>query len=67
MSGWRLRPPGTEPPAAMTGCASVRLEELADTGRLRVKVQVAESGAGCRHWGPFWTTKGAQRWVREGT
>eukprot|EP00969_Alexandrium_andersonii_P339995 15028936-Alexandrium_andersonii.AAC.1 len=34
MAGWRLSPPVTEPPAAVTDCASVRRQELADSGRL---------------------------------
>eukprot|EP00969_Alexandrium_andersonii_P308453 13633316-Alexandrium_andersonii.AAC.1 len=61
-AGWRSRPPDTEPPAAVTDCASVRPQELAETGRLCLKVQVAGSGAGCQRVGPFKTTKDIQRW-----
>eukprot|EP00969_Alexandrium_andersonii_P221545 9785169-Alexandrium_andersonii.AAC.1 len=66
-AGWRLSPPAAEPSAAVSDCASVRLQELADSGRLCLKVQVAESGAGCQRVGPFKTTKDIQRWVYEGT
>eukprot|EP00969_Alexandrium_andersonii_P331987 14672301-Alexandrium_andersonii.AAC.1 len=66
-AGWRLSPPVVEPPAAATDGASVRLQELADSGRLCLTVQVAESGAGCQRVGPLRTTKGVQRWVHEGT
>eukprot|EP00969_Alexandrium_andersonii_P179131 7919413-Alexandrium_andersonii.AAC.1 len=66
-AGWRLSPPVVEPPAAATDCATVRLQELADSGRLCLKVQVAESGAGCQRLGPFRTTRDVQRWVHEGT
>eukprot|EP00969_Alexandrium_andersonii_P320680 14169213-Alexandrium_andersonii.AAC.1 len=65
-AGWRLSPPEVEPPAAVTDCAAVRLQELADSGRLCLTVQVAESGAGGQRVGPFKTTKENQRWVHEG-
>eukprot|EP00969_Alexandrium_andersonii_P043427 1904150-Alexandrium_andersonii.AAC.1 len=59
----RWRPPVREPLAAvrngaLTDGAFVRLQELADAGRLRLEAQVAELGAGGRRRGPFWTTKG---------
>eukprot|EP00969_Alexandrium_andersonii_P169097 7474744-Alexandrium_andersonii.AAC.1 len=47
-------------------CAAVRLRELADSGRLCLTAQVAESGARCRRVGPSRTTRGAQRSVHEG-
>eukprot|EP00969_Alexandrium_andersonii_P114298 5052852-Alexandrium_andersonii.AAC.1 len=61
-AGWRLSPTVVEPPAAVTDCAAVRLQELADSGCLCLKVQVAESGVGCQRVGPFRTTKDVQRW-----
>eukprot|EP00969_Alexandrium_andersonii_P320194 14146454-Alexandrium_andersonii.AAC.1 len=52
-----------EPPGAATDRVPVRLQELAGSGRLCLKVQVAESGAGRQRVGPLRTTTDIQRWA----
>eukprot|EP00969_Alexandrium_andersonii_P203578 8995576-Alexandrium_andersonii.AAC.1 len=45
---------------------AVRLQELADSGRLCLTAQVAGSGAGCRRVGPSRTRTDIQRCAHEG-
>eukprot|EP00969_Alexandrium_andersonii_P316555 13984143-Alexandrium_andersonii.AAC.1 len=49
-AGWRLSPPVMEPPAAVTDCASVRLQELADWGRLCLKSRWRSRGSDASVW-----------------
>eukprot|EP00969_Alexandrium_andersonii_P168847 7462626-Alexandrium_andersonii.AAC.1 len=54
------------PPEAATARSPVRLQELADSIRLCLKVQVAQSGPGRPRVGPLRMTRDTQRWVRDG-
>eukprot|EP00969_Alexandrium_andersonii_P261832 11575282-Alexandrium_andersonii.AAC.1 len=53
------------PPEAATDRSPVWLQGLADSGRLCLKVQVTELGAGRQRAGPLRTTRGIQRRVHE--